>query len=242
MKRKPANQTPPISRKNILIIVFSIVLLSLVTVILNNFLKLKNISCRSELDNCNSALSAKLNSLKGQKLFKSVKIANNILKEDATVSSFSMQYLPPFGFSVNVIEKHPKFAITDGQSGIYEQLDMNGYAISLTNSTNLPVLTTAKKPDLGQKIDEEGLFALNIISDVKKTYDINKSELTTDGLVIELNKGIKVLFPSTGDRQVLIGSLILIYNDLEDPNGSKLNTSGKKIATIDLRFKNPVLK
>jgi len=47
-----------------------------------------------------------------------------------------------------------------------------------------------------------------------------------------INETTEVIFPITGDREVLVGSLQLILSRLKNPVP----------ATVDLRFTNPVVK
>jgi hypothetical protein len=62
-------------------------------------------------------------------------------------------------------------------------------------------------------------------------YQISKGEIDGNSLVVELPTAVRVIFPLDGtkDKDVLLGSLRLIYSEVTDKE-------------IDLRFKNALLR
>jgi len=60
-------------------------------------------------------------------------------------------------------------------------------------------------------------------------------------LVIEVDGGPTVIFPVEGDRDLLLGSFVLITNELKK-SGSETSFPDVSKKVVDLRFKNPVIK
>ena len=73
-------------------------------------------------------------------------------------------------------------------------------------------------------------------------YQINIGEIINDSLVIELDSGTKVLFPLEGDKQILLGALRLIDSKVTTEGEELSGVDGQVVETIDLRYKNPVLR
>jgi len=67
-------------------------------------------------------------------------------------------------------------------------------------------------------------------------YSVDKGATTGDGFFIDNIRSKKVIFPLNGDKDLLLGSMNLIFSRL--PSLKEAST----IETIDLRYKNPVLR
>lgn len=192
--------------------------------------------------NCDQALSSRLKSFEGKPFFKSIRSVKQVLKENPAVQKFSIRYLPPDNLIISIVQSDALFALTDNKGDFFETINNDGVVTSIVDHTDLPKLVTDDKVDVGKNVPDGTLFALLLLKDLNKTFMIESAVLSDGSMTVEIKPATKVVFPLSGDRQVLIGSLVLIYDDLNNQNGSKLNTKGKKIDTIDLRFKNPVLK
>lgn len=93
---------------------------------------------------------------------------------------------------------------------------------------------------MGEKVSQENLFVLNLIYSLYSSYQVGGGKIENQGLVIQLPQGITVIFPLEGDEAVLLGSLRVILDRLnEDIKDSRIE---KEVKVIDLRFQNPVLK
>jgi hypothetical protein len=72
-------------------------------------------------------------------------------------------------------------------------------------------------------------------------HDIEVSKIENSYLMTNLKDGYKIIFPLDGDRDFLLGATVLILNELnKDEMSSKIKVG--ELRTVDLRFKNPVLK
>lgn len=199
------------------------------------------VTCESSAGNCSVLIKEKLSKFEGRGLIKSYRAIGSLLKNEPSILNYRLQYFPLNNLSVHISESAPEYVITNSAGDYYELVDEDGRVLGLTDSSNLPKLVVDQKIDVSSTVSADYLFALRLLSDVSKTYNIDVGKIESNSFVVELKNGLKVIFPLNGDSQVLMGSLILIYNDIESGE-SKLNTNGQIIDTIDLRFKNPVLK
>lgn len=206
-------------------------------------IELNKVDCVSQYGQCTHFLTQKFNSFIGEKYLSGIRLIKILANEDPMISSFNLQYVPLAGVRINLIEKEAKYSITTSNKESYSMIDNEGVVLSFSEATQLPTLVTADQPtEKGMAVSRHELFALKLMALMHRNYQVNLGRLEGDGLVVELPHGPDVIFPLSGDREVLMGSLILVYNDLNSSDGSKLNTNGKIIDTIDLRFKNPVLR
>lgn len=205
-------------------------------------IKLNSIECRSQFGKCGDFIQKKLDSLVGEDYLQVIRYVENFVNEEPSIVEYRLQYVPPRNLRLTILERKAVFAISKVDSEIVMLIDKEGRFLGFTQSTDLPIVFTQRSGmSKGESLSGSELFALNLVSDMYKNFRINKSELNGESLIVELDDGIKVIFPTEGERQVLMGSVILIYNDIKKAEVSKLNTSGQIIDTIDLRFSNPVL-
>lgn len=68
--------------------------------------------------------------------------------------------------------------------------------------------------------------------------------MENNSLLVELNDYPKIIFPLEGDREVLVGTAIFILSKINKIGISdgKIADIQSRISTIDLRYKNPVIK
>jgi hypothetical protein len=116
-------------------------------------------------------------------------------------------------------------------------VDRDGLILSSGNSIlTIPTLITSENlKNVGEKTNNNQLFALKLIEGVYEMYQVNTGKMIDNSLTVELVSGIEVIFPIDGDIQVLLGSLRLVYAKIES------NITGT-YSQIDLRFKSPVLR
>jgi len=203
--------------------------------LLPRILKIGKINCKSQFGPCSKNLEEKIRNISQEKksLSETKKELAAFLESDIIVNDFSFQFKLPDKLEINIIERKPKFAVQN-QNGMVALIDGNGYVITIEDSTGLPRLITSESlPNVGEKVTEEALFALELLYDMFSFYQVRTGKIDKSSLVIELSRGPKVIFPLEGSHQALLGSLRLVLD--------KLN-SDSQVSTIDLRFKNPIIK
>lgn len=243
MKRKRGFRKTFLQHKafNYLILAVGIIFLYIMIWLGVGFITIKRIECVSQFGTCNKIIDSKFDSLVGEKYLKAVSKLKNIVGEEALIEKYSFQYTPN-GVRIDIIERQARFALAKSDSELKALVDSSGLVLGFTESTQLPTVVNDNFQLSEGKVTNKVLFALEVMHLVNLSYAVTIGKID-DGssLSIELPKAIKVIFPLEGDIEVLIGSMILIYNDLTNQFGSKLNTHAQIIDTIDLRFKNPVL-
>jgi len=163
-----------------------------------------------------------------ESLYKAKRDSGKILNQNPKVLDYSLQFKLPNTLLINLITKKPYFAIIDTDTNTTLLLDEKGVFLSQTDKTTLPTII--------QKGKSPNLFALKIVAGVKSMYSVSSGEIKNESLVVDMQDGLRVVFPLEGDADVLLGSLRLIY--------SRVSTGDLvgKYSQVDLRFHNPILR
>ncbi len=192
--------------------------------------KVQKITCESQLGKCNPRLLAKIESVKKENIFVTRISLNNLLKDEKSILGYTIEFRLPLNLIIHVIERQPVIAFLLN-NGKYALVDQEGVITEEVMATNLPKIVSI---NLNQS---ELQFASDLISSLYKFFKpVGGIKITADGIEVDNIVGKRVIFPLTGDRDILLGSLNLIISRL--PSVKEASTIG----VIDLRFKNPVLK
>jgi len=205
---------------------------------------IEEIACSSQWGPCNNQVSSYFDSLEGKNIFKTKKLINSYFEENSSVVNFSIQYQIPNKYKVNVIERSPHFALffVNHNKNVLSLVDFEGYVLAFQETSSFPLVETTKTPaNVGEKVDSRTLFSLEIVGYLKDFYEIEKGVITNESLEVTFKNGIKVLFPTVGDKELLVSSLGVILTKLNSGEVDS-NIDIDSINTIDLRFNNPVLR
>jgi hypothetical protein len=195
------------------------------------------VKCSSQFGECPQSVNVDLANFNGKNIYTAKSKISGILNKNLMVADFSLQYKIPNIINVNLLIKKAEFALKDETNGKVALVDKEGKIMSVTSESSLPmVLIGNVNFEPGQKVSDTELFALKIIRGIWIMYQVQTLTLEKDSLTVDLPNGIKVILPLEGDTDVLLGSLRLIYGRIENPE------SLGKYSSIDLRFKNPILK
>jgi hypothetical protein len=202
------------------------------------------IVCQSQYGTCDPTLERGLRRAEGLSLHLARKSLASTLSESPLVSDYSIRFILPAGYEVHFVERKAKFALIDSRTEKMILLDKEGRVISTVNSTNLPrVVINENVPTINEIVGRDLLFALNLMFDVYLSYQVQEGFVEAGSLVVDLDRGIEVIFPLSGDRKVLVGSLSIILNQLnslrKDSTIGDIDVTSK---TIDLRYKNPIIR
>ncbi len=201
---------------------------------------IKKIDCESQYGPCSDAVISKLASWRGKNMGEAEKQIKNYLAKNPLVSSFSVQYNLTDRLKVRIVVRKPQFAIKkDGADSIF-LVDKDGYVIDTVNASGLPLLSIPGDiPTVGSVIDSEDLFALRILYGMFSLSGAKTAKVENETLSIGLPNGLTIIFPLSGDADVLLGEANLILSRLN--KSSDISKIGG-VSTIDLRFKNPILQ
>jgi len=201
---------------------------------------IKKIECYSQYGRCDEALYRNLAVGLG-KSFNEMKLTlKSVLSNDSLIDSYSYRFMLPDTIRVDIIAKKGQFAMQKKDAPEFAVVDKNGFVLAKVKQTNLPLLIVQEDlPKIREKVKEDRLFALDLIYRICYFYQVRTAEVGADSLSIDLPSGIKVIFPLSGDKNVLLGSLRFIL--------FRLNQAGEdskigKVQVIDLRYKNPIIK
>lgn len=205
---------------------------------------IKHIDCESQYGACSPRLQELLRKYIGS----NVSAAKKDIRAELTESvkeDLLIKYHYPGTLRVVVYETEPVFAFTNTEETDFRLIDHEGYVVSQSGETSLPYAkVTIELPAIGEKIDDRYLFALSTLRDLAKSYEIQRGEITDEGLLVELPTKTKVLFPLDGDRDTILGSFVLVINQLNSVKATSTMEKAATVAekTVDLRFKNPVIR
>jgi len=212
-----------------------IIIVTLVIIFVPKVLKVGDIACESQFGPCSQILVERLDMLEGKPIGDSRKQISEILTSEVLVKDFSVQILLPNRLQVNLLERKSKFALKVQSSDSLALADEEGYIVGIESQSNLPQLVVDSAPgNVGEKVSDENLFAMQIVSDLFSFYQVREGKVSEGNLQVELKGKIRVIFPLEGDRSVLISSLELVLKRYDD--------AGDNPREIDLRYKNPVIR
>lgn len=202
-------------------------LLLFVVFLPSRLIKVSSVECATQYGACPSDMQFSIFNFHREagysfsNLSKTKKEIAKILDNNLLISSYSTQYAFPDKIKVNILLKKPRFAIFDKTSSKYLLLGNDGIVLTEATETSLPTVI--------QEGGEPNLFALSLMEGIFAMYQVNRGEIVNNSLVVELPSGVGVIFPLEGDKDLLLGSLRLIYSKVDDKE-------------IDLRFDAPVLR
>lgn len=236
--------------KTILLVLFLGIVIGVPSYFVPRKIVINEFSCENQFGPCRSDLTEKIEKTRGQNLLSVRKNVKAELVNDPLVSDYSTHYKIPDKMEVNVILRKPYFGIAFDNADTVALVDEEGYVLAYKKDTGLPRLEAKDAPpQVGEKVDDETFFALNLLQDMYDYYQIKNAKEEKEGVVFDMGGGKKALFPLDGDRQILIASLAVIMTRLNaEETGTRIeNVKGVvsaclKGCTIDLRYKNPVIR
>ena len=203
----------------------------------------KSIKCSSQFGSCNRVISEKIKEYEYKDLRSVKKGLNFYLAENALVLKYTIQFKFPGEVYVDVVERKPEFAVIRKDFEDIWLVDEGGYVMSKTSSSVLPTLESEREfLNQDESLCQEEIFSLSILKDMYSLYNSDYAKMDSESLEFVIGDNLKVIFPLSGERSVLMGSLIAILNQLNTGSEeSRIEYTGE-ISVIDLRFKNPVIR
>lgn len=203
----------------------------------------KEVTCKTQYGSCNPSVLEDVSKVLGQKLINSKGLITKALGNNPYVEKFFMTFKFPNRLDLFVIERKAKFAMVSASEDNLFLISQDGLILSSDKDARGYPLLISDDPItlIGEKVDSKTLFALEISLRLSKVVGVNKFTKQENILIVELKDGPRVLFPLEGDKTLLLGSFVLIYNELKKQSeDSKIKINS--VSEIDLRYKNPVLR
>lgn len=229
---------------------FTLILLILVSamfVVVPRVLIINEITCTNQFGTCNVYIDDKLKSFIGSNLSLVKRGIKDYLSNEVLVSDYSVHLRLPSRLQIQVVERKVKFALTNSKKAAYLLIDDSGLVTKIVTSTNLPVAKVdGPLPNVGDRVDKQYLFALNLVYSSFYLYQTKLGTVVDERLEVVLDKGLRVIFPLSGEVEILLSSLQLILARLNtEAEGFRIRETGGSftpVNVIDLRFKNPIVK
>lgn len=222
-----------------ILVAFSLILLFLL--ILPYLVTVKDVRCNSQFGSCSPHIVSGTDELVGvtyKNLEKQIAL-NDVLQSE--VDAFTYYFIPPSQLVVNVIEKKGAIAVRSEAEEEFHIVSLDQTFISTAENTQLPKLYI----DSSDYIDHPDFgFCIELLSSLSQYYSVNEAIWTNNSFLIVYNESTEIVFPTQGDIDVLLGSLeVMLFRLNSALQNSKIsNVSADKIHTIDLRYKNPIIK
>ncbi len=195
-------------------------------------IKATSVTCASQNGGCSDYVVEKIIKVKGMSVADAKLYLNKVLLKETRVVGYTAKFKLPNKLMVWVVERKPIVAVSTG--GVdYSLIDKDGMVLGTTTEAKLPMVVVEGR----NKVDEPLVFSSNLMYYLNLLYQTKLAHLKSDGsLEVDDIRGMKVIFPSEGDRDILLGSLKIVLSGLQG------SLADSRIKLIDLRFKNPVLK
>ena len=201
------------------------------------------INCRSQYGPCDSVVSESLDKLIGSKYGNVTEKMQDILGNNLLIEDYSYQFKLPDKLTVNILQRKTQFALKKEDNENLFLIDKEGIVVDTGSFSNLPTLQLdGNIPNVGEKISDDIAFTLDVFNDLYKLYQINIGNLYSNYSEFRVPGGYTVIFPTTGEKEILIGSMLVILNQLNNGEQDSRIENVKEMKTIDLRYKNPVIK
>ena len=210
------------------------------------FIKIRQVSCHSQFGPCSGYLSKLVGQAESKSLNEAKGYLKSLLLDEAQVVDFSLRFALPNRLQVDIVERKAMVGLRQVGINGFALIDKTGRIIDFQEKTLLPVLMFEKGIDnfeVGKKVSLKVRFAGELLSRLSNPYQVKQALIRDECLEIELNQGLKVVFPLEGDVDVLLGSLQLVLSRLNtEAEDFKIGEEQIRPRLIDLRFKNPVIK
>ena len=225
--------------RNVIFLLLLFIFLTLPILVLPRLIIVKDITCINQFGPCSSYLDGEVQREVGQNLKQLEKSLGKVLGSQIQVVDFSFKFHFPDKLKVYVVERKPVVAFNF--NGDFYLVDQDNYVVAVVKETNLPTVFIREKTysfNAGDKVSDELVFVSELLQKLFIAYSVKVLYLEAENLEVNLDS-LSVIFPTSGNPDILIGSLRFIL--------SQLNTRSEdirigKVSTIDLRFKNPVIR
>jgi len=225
-----------------ILLVFPLLLVIVGIYIIPRLIIVRKIICNSQYSACDQVIMNEINKSLDKKLPLTKKELKIYLENNFFIRDFSIQYKIPNSLKVNLVIEKAKFCLKSEIYDVYSYVDNKGRVLELRDKCDLPVIyLQGKNFNVGEKISDEYLSALNLLNQIFISYSIKDGSIVNNYLEVQFSQGYKVIFPLNEDNQVLLGSLRLIINRLNSED-SESRIIEDRINVIDLRYENPVLR
>lgn len=228
-------------KKPILKVTLSLVLVLSVIFFIFNKIKIGKVECVGPSNVCDEVVAI-IGDLEVMPAYKAINKINTVLKSKNNIKSFVLKYKFPSKIVITLSNNEPIIAIRNDGSWIAE-VDDEGRVLGLVDNSDLSFIFTDKAiPNIGENLDYNLTYALNLYKSINSLEKIEKAKVIDNNLLLKLQgESINFIFPLSGDVEYLSGSLVLILSRLNNPV-KETTIEKSEIAEVDFRYKYPVIR
>ena len=199
--------------------------------------RIRRIDCRSQYGPCREEIRGEIEKVRGWELKSARAELKKVIDKYGMISEGRVDFKFPDKLEMKVLEKKAEVAVFDVDSGRYGLYDRMGDMLGETGETQLPVVT----------IDDEVLegsdrrFIFSMVYEMYRWYNVRQIKIDKDGMRTRI-RDLRVIIPTSGDEDVLLGSLELVLSWLNSRGTeAKIENIGGSIE-VDFRYNNPVIR
>ena len=199
--------------------------------VLPRIIKVRVVECYNQYGLCSNEFLTKVNPVLGESFDTAKKKISEEFKNTKLIENYSFRFKLPSTLRIDLILKKSKYALYQKNTNEIVVLDNKGVVLEKVQTINLPhVITVDNLPNIGEVVENKKTFALELLYGIYYLYQVKSGEIVNDSLEVRIPDAGKIIFPLSGERDILLGSMKLIL------------TRTGKFKEIDLRYKNPVVR
>lgn len=213
----------------------TLILIFVILFFLSQKIKVVAAKCESQFGPCSDEVSTIVNGEVGNSFFTAKRDLGKALSDSSRVENYIIRFNLPDTLLVEVVEKKAEAALKFAEDR-YFLFDSEGNVVAETTETALPTLEVIDVPS-----DPSVQFAIKLFLDLFKYYDVTSGKIDKFSLTTNI-RGADVIFPITGDVDLIFGSLEVSLLQLNRVRENSTISEAGILTTIDLRYKNPVIR
>jgi len=215
--------------------------------VLPRIIKVRKVECYNQYGLCSNEFITKISPVSGKSVSDAKKTITQEFKNLKQVEEYLLRFKLPAMLRIDLILKKPKYALYQKSTNEKIVLDDKGVTLEKVDNTNLPyVITSDRLSNIGETVESKKIFALELVYAIYYLYQVKSGEIVNDSLEVKIPEVGKIIFPLSGERDILLGSMKLILSRLNQEGNSpkigKVLPAGRQVKEIDLRYKNPVIR
>jgi hypothetical protein len=229
--------------RNILFPLIVFAILVFLYIFLPRIIKVGDITCSSQYGYCPEDVVAEIKSYQNESYFRAKKEILSSLKATPSVEKYLIQFKLPNKLAVSLIIRKAKYSIKNTASNKYYLVDDGKVVISVLESNNLPFVECNNcQFGLNDQVDDGVFVLLRVFYQMNNLYKVEYAKLIDDYLEVKIANGVKVLFANDHEPDLSVGAAKLIIEQLNSPSQKFKIDKPMSDVTLDIRYKNPIIK
>ncbi len=202
------------------------------------FMSVGRVRCLSQYGVCSRAILDNIETIPTDSLLGYKGKLVRKLSENELISSFSITFVFPWNYRVDLVEAKADLVLDTGEGSSLVLLTRTGQKVGETEESVLPKIKLMDGVELGDYSIVAGL-----IREMSVNQGIMEGVINSEGLIIVMPDGIKLIYPVKGDLDVLLGATSAVLSWLNSEKEQfRIGNELEGVREVDFRFNNPVLR